>query len=309
MAKRKDKVIVSGSSGYLGSYIADCLEDEGYEVILFDKTPSKFKTPKQTEIIGDISSISDIEAASRGCKYFFHFAAQADINMSGTEARSTIENNILGTLNVLEACSKNNIERFLFASSIYVYSDLGSFYRVSKQACEKMIQEYQNQYGLDFTILRYGSLYGPRANKFNSIFLMLSDAIKKNKIIRKGNGEEIREYIHVKDAASMTVASIADKYKNKSLVITGNQQIKIKDLLKMIQEIMHKNIKIEFTNEEDFEHYRITPYSYKSESAQRMVPESFSDLGQGLLDTIYAIEDEIEENRNIETISLRSKKK
>ena len=69
----------------------------------------------------------------------------------------------------------------MFASTIYVYSDLGSFYRVSKQACEKIIEEYQREFNISYTILRYGSLYGPRSNKTNGIYNMLFQALKNKK--------------------------------------------------------------------------------------------------------------------------------
>jgi UDP-glucose 4-epimerase len=83
----------------------------------------------------------------------------------------------------------------MFASTIYVYSELGSFYRVSKQACEKIVEEYQKEFDLDYTILRYGSLYGPRANEFNFISNALVQALKNKKIVRRGDGKEVRECI------------------------------------------------------------------------------------------------------------------
>ena len=163
------KVLVTGSSGFIGSHVADMLEKEGHEVILFDATPSKYKSENQKEFIGDILNPDDIEKAIKNCDVVYHFAAQADIGASSVIPSKTISANIVGTQNILDAALKYKVNRFMFASTIYVYSELGSFYRVSKQACEKIIEEYQREFDLGYTMLRFGSLYGPRANKFNGI--------------------------------------------------------------------------------------------------------------------------------------------
>jgi len=150
---KNKKVMVTGSSGFLGSHIADTLEENGYQVVLFDAVPSKYKTKTQEEIIGNILNQNDIETAVSGCDAVYHFAAQADIDVSSDSPTATITSNIIGTQNVLEAARKYKINRLLFASTIYVYSELGSFYRVSKQACEKIIEEYQREF--DWIILSY----------------------------------------------------------------------------------------------------------------------------------------------------------
>ena len=143
------KILVTGSSGFIGSHIADALEEKGYGVVLFDKYSSNYKSKAQLEFIGDISNPKEIEKAIKGCDAIFHFAGQADIGASSKNPLVTINSNIMGTVNILELAVKYKIKRFLFASTIYVYSDLGSFYRVSKQACEKIIEEYGREYNLD----------------------------------------------------------------------------------------------------------------------------------------------------------------
>ena len=138
---KNKRVLVTGSSGFIGSHTADALEERGYHVVLFDVAPSKYKTKTQEEFIGDILTPGDIEKAMEGCYTVYHFAAQADIGVSSEIPTQTITTNIIGTQNVLEAARKHKVKRFMFASTIYVYSELGSFYRVSKQACEKIIEE------------------------------------------------------------------------------------------------------------------------------------------------------------------------
>ena len=304
-----EKVLVTGSSGFIGSHVADVLEERDYQVILFDAVPSKYKTNTQEEYIGDLLNPDHIAKAMKNCQYVFHFAAQADINSSSEDPTKTIHNNIIGTQNILEMARKTSVKRVLFASTIYVYSELGSFYRVSKQACEKIIEEYQKEFGLDYTILRFGSLYGPRANDFNAIRSFLIHAIKEKKIIRRGDGEELREYIHVKDAARLSVVSLDEKHKNMHLIITGNQQIKIKDLLKMIREIFNGEIEIKFDLEEELHHYEITPYNYKPQVAQKIISDTFYDLGQGILDLLYDLELEMNKGSGGKSIGLRNRKK
>ena len=288
------KSLVTGSSGFLGSHVADILTEKGHKVVLFDTKPSKHKSANQDEFIGDILNMDDVEKAANGCDYIFHFAAQADIETSNLSPNSTIKSNIIGTLNLLEASRKNNIKRFVFASTVYVYSNLGGFYRVSKQSCEKIIEQYFEEFNIRYTIIRYGSLYGNRANKFNFISKALTQALKNKKIVRNGNGNEIREYIHVKDAAELTIKSLSDDYINKSIIITGNEQIKIKDLLIMIKEIFNDKIEIEFKGErQNLNHYIVTPYNYRSQIAKKITPSPHYDLGQGIIDLLHEIDQKL----------------
>ena len=289
----KKKVLVTGSSGFLGSHLVDALELKGFKVVLFDSKPSKYKSKNQTEIIGDILNFEELQLAIKGCHAVFHFAGQADIETSNKYPQETMEVNILGTQNILEASRLENIERFLFASTIYVYSELGSFYKVSKQSSEKIIEEYQKQFNLDYTILRFGSVYGPRSNNFNSINLMLNQALNNKKIIRPGDGEEIREYIHAKDAAKLSMNALDKKFINKHLIITGIEKIRIKDLVSMINEIFGGEIKVEFGKEIDEYHYSVTPYNYKPQIAKKVIADAYYDLGQGLLDQIYDIKSDL----------------
>ena len=302
-------VLVYNGELYNHRDIRETLENKGYQVVLFDAKPSKYKSKDQIEHIGDILSFKDISLAMDGCSSVYHFAAQADIGASSKIPTDTIMSNIIGTQNVLEAAIKNKLERFVFSSTIYVYSNLGSFYRVSKQASEKIVEEYHREFGLDYTILRYGSLYGPRSNEFNFISNALLQALKEKKIVRRGDGEEIREYIHVKDAARLSVDALNEKYINQHLIITGNQQIRVKDLLVMIREIFNGEIEIKMDGEEDLHHYEITPYSFRPEIARKISPDNYYDLGQGIMDLIYELKKELDNKDGKKKVSLRKRKK
>jgi UDP-glucose 4-epimerase len=190
------------------------------------------------------------------------------------------------------------VERFVFASTLYVYSKAGSFYRCSKQSCELIIEAFSNNFGLDYTILRYGSLYGLRADVSNWIYSILKQALTEGRITRHGDGQEIREYIHVEDAARCSVEVLNDRYINKSVIITGNQPMKVCDLLVMIKEIMNNKITIKYDSpKNDPLHYEITPYSFNPQMAVKMFNNNYVDLGQGLMQVLSHIyENEIYKN-------------
>ena len=196
--------IVFGGSGFLGSHVADNLSEHGYNVTLFDIQPSPYIRPDQTMIVGDILNSDKVNNALKNQNVVFHFAGLSDLDKGTDQPLEVVNQNILGTINLLNGAVKNNIKRFVFASTIYVYSRLGGFYRCSKQATELFIEEFKSRYGLDYTILRYGSLYGTRANDSNGVRRYLLQALRDGKITYPGTGDEMREYINVKDAARLT---------------------------------------------------------------------------------------------------------
>ena len=106
---------------------------------------------------------------------------------------------------------------------------------------------------------------------------------------RHGSGDEIRDYIHVFDAAKACVSILDEKFKNKYVMLKGSQTIKIKDLMKMIKEIINKNIKIKFLPQINEEHYEITPYSFRPRTALKYIADTQMDLGEGVLDTVYEV--------------------
>lgn len=284
-----ENVIVFGGSGFLGSHVADVLSDRGYAVTIFDKRKSDYLRGDQKMIVGDILDRTQVREAVKQAQIVYHFAAMADIQDARNNPVEAANFNIMGTMHILDACKEFSVRRFLYSSTIYVYSDHGSFYRSSKQACELFIENYQKEYELDFTILRYGSLYGARANDFNFIRNCIRQALLEGKIVRKGDGEEIRDYINIVDAAKASVDALGNDYTNAYLMITGAQTMRVKELLSMIKEIMNDEIEVVYTNEEFQGHYKITPYSFKPKVALKMTPKDFYDLGQGVLDTIYEI--------------------
>jgi UDP-glucose 4-epimerase len=284
-----ENVIVFGGSGFLGSHVADVLSERGYAVTIFDRRKSDYLRDDHRMIVGDILDRTQVREAVKEAKIVYHFAAMADIQEARDNPVDAAYFNIMGTMHILDACREFSIKRFVYSSTIYVYSDHGSFYRSSKQACELFIENYHKEYQIDFTILRYGSLYGARANDFNFIRNCIRQALLEGKVVRKGDGEEVRDYVNIIDAAKASVDALAEDYTNAYLMITGSQTMKVKELLSMIKEIMNDEIEVIYSNEEFQGHYKITPYSFKPKVALKITPKDFHDLGQGLLDSIYEI--------------------
>jgi UDP-glucose 4-epimerase len=172
-------------------------------------------------------------------------------------------------------------------------SDTGGFYRCSKQAAELYVEEYNRKFGLEYTILRYGTVYGPRADSRNSIYRYLKQALDEGRIDCGGTGDETREYIHVRDAAQLSVDILADKYRNKQVIITGHHPMRLRDMLYTIREILSNRIEINFeASKSDTPHYNITPYSFVPKIGRKLVTHEYVDMGQGLLECISEIYDQ-----------------
>jgi len=277
------KIIVFGGAGFLGSHVADALSDAGHEVTVFDRKESPYLRDDQKFIQGDILDQRLLDDVIKLNDIVYHFAGIADIDECAERPVDTVRYNILGTVELLESSRKAKIKRFIFASSAYVFSDYGYFYKTSKQACESYLEDYQRLYGLNFTIIRYGSLYGPRADDRNSIHRMIKQALEEGKIQYRGTGDELREFIHVKDAAESSVKMLANEFENKNIILTGTQTLKYRELLDMIKEILGNKIEIEVLPGKRKAHYKMTPYNFSPKIGMKYINNPQIDLGQGLL--------------------------
>ena len=281
------KVVVVGGSGFIGSHVADCLSDNGYQVTIFDQIHSTWLREDQDMVVGDILDSEALGRTIKGAKFVYNFAALADLNQALDKPVITVKINILGNINVLEACRIHNVERFIYASTVYVHSREGSFYRCSKQSSEYYVEEYQKVYGLDYTILRYGSLYGPRADDTNGMYRIVNSALRTGKVKYNGNLESMREYIHVEDAARASISILDESFKNESIILTGQEPMRVADLLKMIAEILNfKDDSVEFIEGGYSGHYVRTSYAYQPKLGRKYIPSTHVDLGQGLLQVI-----------------------
>lgn len=287
MGNSLGNVVVFGGGGFIGSHVADKLSILGYDVKIYDVKNSYYIRSDQEMIIGDLLDFEAVSKVIKGAKIVYNFAALSDLNEALKKPMTTVNTNVLGNCHILEGCRVHNVDRFIYASSVYVNSREGGFYGCSKKAAELFIEEYHRTFGLDFTILRYGSLYGPRSDSRNGLRRIITSALESRTLKYDGNQNATREYIHVYDAAIASVKSIKEKYKNKKIILTGHQPVKVSDLLSMLAEIIGlPKSAIQFRQMEYKGHYIQTPYHYETDLAQKYIPETYVDLGEGLLELI-----------------------
>lgn len=283
-------VLVTGGAGFLGSHIGDELSERGHKVTVTDLKESEWIRDDQEMVVGDITNNDFLDEILEGQDVIYHLAALADLNEAKTRPVDTAKINVLGTVNLLEKAASKGVKRFVFASSVYVYSREGGFYRCSKQACENYIEEFNHMYDLDYTILRFGSLYGPRADESNGVYRLLTQAMKGGKVTHRGSPKDKREYIHVFDAAKLSVDILDDQYQNTHVVITGNDVLKIEDLFCMFSEILGKDIDQKYIEGEEWDgHYRVTPYTFTPKTGKKLTTPYYVDMGQGILQVIEEI--------------------
>ena len=210
----------------------------------------------------------------------YHMAGVADIAEAEEDPMTTITNNIIGSSVVMNLCAQYNV-RLMYGSTVYVYSKHGSFYRASKQAVETLIEVFNEEKGLDYTILRYGSLYGPRSQPWNGLKRIVNEMLVNKKIIFGGTGNEKREYIHVLDAARMSVDLIKEDYLQKAVTLTGLQVLTQTELLEMISEILDTDVSITFDEQStSHAHYKLTPYQYVPKSSKKHICNEYMLSGE-----------------------------
>lgn len=286
----KERVLVLGGSGFLGSHVVDALSQAGYRSRILDRVSSPYLRGDQEMVVGDMLDEAVLDAAVAGCEVVYNFAAIADLNEALNKPVDTVRVNVLGNVHVLEACRRHEVRRYVYASTVYVHSREGGFYRCSKQAAEQYVEEYQRAYGVDYTVLRYGSLYGPRSDHHNGLWRIVKRALETGKVSYEGSAEAMREYIHVEDAARASVAALGEEFRNQHVVLTGQEPMRVMDLLKMLAEILGIPDPVEFVESDHVGHYIRTPYAYQPKLGRKYISPMHVDLGQGLLELIGEIQ-------------------
>jgi len=286
-------VLVTGASGFLGSHIADELTRRGYDVILYDRIASAYAAGNQQMVVGELSDLEKLRFCCKGVDFVYHCAGIADIGICNNDPRDTVITNILGTVDLLSISCEYKIKRFLFASSAYVFSKMGSFYRSSKKACESYIYDFNKKFGIEYVILRFGSLYGLRSNEKNGMYRLIKTLLNSgDRFAYEGSGDEIREFVHIHDAAKLSVDAIDDRYINSRLLVTGNDRYKMSELIDMIKEIIGKqDIAVSYNDNNTKERYKITPYSYDLEDSLKILNNPYVDIGQGIVQIIRGLTD------------------
>jgi len=287
------RVLIFGGSGFLGRYLAEEGLSRGYDVRIFDKKEPLIDV---TYIEGDILNEEQVDKSVEWADIVFNLTAMSDIDECIENPKTAIEVNVLGNVNVMNSCVKHKVKRFVFASSAYAGGNHGGIYSTTKKSNEMLVRDYHKFYGLEYTVLRYGTLYGVGAPPTNSICKYLTQAVKQGKIDYTGDGSEVREYIHVEDASKMSFDILEDKkYLSTIVSLTGPNPTKTADLFTMIKEIMNGEIDINFnktlTKGRTATHYRVSPYTYERDKVYKMNLDVNRDLGDTLIEILHDLDD------------------
>lgn len=209
------KVAVTGGSGFIGSRLVQKLSEKGYEVIIVDiKKPEKNVEDKNVEVkIVDVTNREETIKALKGCNLVFHLAGFVLGDMRKRPYEGTLLH-VNGTLNVLEACRINSIDKIFYASSFYVYDGIDEkeivneetrldifkmeLFGATKLMGEVLIREYSKKYGIKYVIYRFGSAYGP-GKCTNVIKTFIEAGLRGEPIEVWGKGKRRNQYTFVDD--------------------------------------------------------------------------------------------------------------
>ncbi len=251
------KILVTGGAGFIGSNLVDALIEEGHQVVVIDNlTTGKIENiNKRAKFYrADIASkrVLDIFKAEK-FDVVYHLAAQIDVQKSIKDPVFDGTINILGTVNILEACKKYNVSKIIYASSAAVYGEpeyLGidekhpvrplSYYGVSKYTPEHYITVYSNLWGLDYTILRYANVYGIRQDPKGEggvIAIFMDKMFKGSTPEIFGDGSATRDFIYVDDIVKANLLALDRGGRGVFNIGTG-RAVSINKLYKIMKEIM-----------------------------------------------------------------------
>tara|TARA_B100000941_G_C28505792_1_gene557222 strand:- start:889 stop:1761 length:873 start_codon:yes stop_codon:yes gene_type:complete len=273
------KITILGGSGFLGSVLADLLaKNNRYKVTVLDTKKKRPLLKNQIFIKGSILNENKLIKAIRGSKYVFNFAALADLDIAKNKPLETANINIIGTIKSLIISKNFRIKKFIHASSIYANSEQGGFYGSSKKAAEDYIEKFWKKYNLSFTILRFGSLYGPNAGKNNGINYIIDNFLKTNQLNYKGKKIAARKYIHVEDACLACIKALSSKYDNEYLNITGKNKVKMIKVMKLIAKIFNYKKKLSFKNLEIEGHYVNEPKIFHPRKGKNLLLNKYKNF-------------------------------
>lgn len=269
------KVIVSGGAGFIGSHLVDALISKGIEVHVLDNLVSgclDHVNPRAHMHIVDVCSeaskkiVMDVKPDA-----FFHLAAQADVGKSVQNPKHDANVNIIGTINMLEACHEAKVKKFVFASTSAVYGNLNkellteedatlpaSYYGLSKLTAESYIRLFYELYRQSYTILRFANVYGPRQipKGEGGVVSVFFERLKKGGNIHvHGDGKQTRDFIYVKDVVAANIAAL-NHGDQETIQISTSQKTSINDILGLLTAMYGINITKEFTapREGDIKH-------------------------------------------------------
>lgn len=243
------RVLVTGGAGFIGSHVVDKLIDAGHEPRILDVRPSPYHPDVET-VVGDMCVLEDVMRAAEGCDAIAHLAAAADVGEVQKDPILSEHLNARGTVNVLEAAREHQIGRVVYASTIWVYSDVDAehvdedtalkppahLYTATKLAGELYCRSYQELYGVEHTILRFGIPYGPRARPAAVIPIFVNKALAGEPLTLAGGGLQSRRFVYVEDLAEGVVAGLAPVAANRTYNLVSDEDVTIRQIAEHVRD-------------------------------------------------------------------------
>ncbi|MGI8572879.1 MAG: NAD-dependent epimerase/dehydratase family protein [Solirubrobacteraceae bacterium] len=255
------RVLVTGGSGFIGSHVVDKLRARGHEPVIYDLRPSPWHERGSVDtVLGSITDREALERALHSCDAVAHLAAVADVNDVHAEPEDAERVNARGTVTVLEAARRAGVKRIVYASTIWVYSDCeqeavdedtllpapSHLYTSTKLAGELYCKAYQELYGIDYTILRFGIPYGPRAREAAVIPAFVGNALRGEPLTLAGDGGQSRRFVYVEDLADGVALGVEEQAANRVYNLASDENVTIKQIAETVKELLG-NVEIVYT--------------------------------------------------------------
>ena len=267
---KKNKVLVTGGLGFIGSHIVDEVIKDNEVIIIDNKSTGKIENLKYpnhenlTLIEKDLNEVN-LDKVLINVDYVFHLAAMASVPLSIDNPIKSTNDNLNATIKLLNACRANKVKKIIFSSSSSVYGDNTNIplketeyplpkspYAASKASCELYLKTYHEAYGLNYVSLRYFNVFGPKQDK-NSQYAavipnFISALLEGEKPIIYGDGEQTRDFIYVKDVVKANIKSCECDY-NGIVNVASGRKITINELYKIICETLGYDVEAEYLPE------------------------------------------------------------
>ncbi|MEA2479167.1 MAG: UDP-glucose 4-epimerase [Thermoleophilaceae bacterium] len=246
------KVLVTGGAGFIGSHVVDKTLARGHSVRVFDLIPSAYHDADEVESFsGDLTDVDALATAMHECDAVVHLAAVADVAHVAADPAYAEKVNAGGTFNVLEAARRAGVGRVVYASTIWVYNGLqgivdedtplglpAHFYTATKLAGEMYCTSYAELYGIDFTILRFGIPYGPRARPAAVVPAFVRNALAGKPLTIAGAGEQSRRFVYVEDLAEGTARAIEPGAANRVYNLVGEEDTTVRQIAEVVRDLI-----------------------------------------------------------------------
>jgi UDP-glucose 4-epimerase len=265
--------LVTGGAGFMGSHVADHLIQMGHEVVVFDDLSGGFRQNLPAKAVFVKGSIMDHVLIDRlfdqyRFDYVYHLAAYAAEGLSHFIKRFNYNNNLIGSVNLINAAINHNVECFVFTSSIAVYGACQSpmsevmvpmpedSYGIAKLAVEQELRVSQRMFGLDYVIFRPHNVYGERQNigdrYRNVVGIFMNQLLRGEPMTIFGDGTQQRAFTHVDDIAPVIAAAVENPAaRNQIFNLGADDPYTVNELAAVVAQAMAKNCNVKYLDARD----------------------------------------------------------